>query len=98
VFLLFLYIKKSILSFFSILTPSDEQQSTSLDTLVEEVNVVLPPRSLVIMTGEARYLWIHGIPYRAKDSINDQIVDRTRRVSLTIRKVEKKTVFCNFVR
>ena len=47
--------------------------------------------------GESRYLWTHGIPYRKQDPINGQQVKRTRRVSLTIRKVrEISRIFIHF--
>lgn len=49
----------------------------------EAVEVLLDARSLVMMYGEARYTWKHGIPARKAD----KGVARTRRVSLTFRKV-----------
>lgn len=49
--------------------------------------VLLEPRSLVVITGEARYNWTHGIPAREKDKWLDRYIPRQRRVSLTFRKV-----------
>lgn len=49
----------------------------------EKVSLSLAPRSLIMMYGEARYNWKHGIPARKKDNS----IDRTRRISLTFRKV-----------
>ena len=49
----------------------------------ETVQVLLEPRSLMMIYGEARYNWKHGIPARKSDNG----VLRTRRVSLTLRKV-----------
>ena len=39
-------------------------------------SLVLPRRSLVVLTGEARYLWTHGITPRKKDYINSEAADR----------------------
>ena len=48
---------------------------------------ILLPRSLLVMTGAARYEWTHAIPPRAFDVIDGQRVERKRRVSITFRKV-----------
>ncbi len=45
--------------------------------------LLLEPRSLLIMTGSARYDWKHAIPARK----SDHGTPRGRRVSLTLRKV-----------
>ena len=45
------------------------------------VGVILPPRSLLIMDGDARSRWTHEIPAR----LSDRRLRRTRRVSLTFR-------------
>lgn len=50
----------------------------------EKVEVMLAPRSMVMMYGEARYNWKHAIPARKQDNG----INRTRRLSLTLRKVE----------
>ena len=42
--------------------------------------------SLVCMQGEARYKWKHGISARKSDIVNDERIQRNRRVSLTFRK------------
>jgi len=47
----------------------------------------LQPRSLLIMTDEARLKWRHAIPARKSDMVNNQRLPRGRRVSLTFRKV-----------
>eukprot|EP01138_Halocafeteria_seosinensis_P014978 gb/GECG01015290.1/.p1 GENE.gb/GECG01015290.1/~~gb/GECG01015290.1/.p1 ORF type:complete len:688 (+),score=93.39 gb/GECG01015290.1/:1-2064(+) len=44
-------------------------------------------RSLVAMTGDARYKWTHAISARKRDLIDGTIHDRGTRVSLTYRKV-----------
>lgn len=52
-----------------------------------KVPVLLHPGSLVILQGEARYQWQHGIPPRKRDKYLGTDFLRTRRVSLTFRKV-----------
>lgn len=49
----------------------------------EPVDLLLRPRSMVMMFGEARYAWKHAIPARKSDNG----VKRSRRISLTFRKV-----------
>lgn len=49
----------------------------------EKVEVKMAACSLLMMYGEARYDWKHGIPARKSDNG----VARTRRISLTFRKV-----------
>ncbi|MBI4446899.1 MAG: alpha-ketoglutarate-dependent dioxygenase AlkB [Acidobacteria bacterium] len=49
--------------------------------------VLLEPRSLVVLKGEARYQWKHGIPARKTDDYNARKIARGRRISLTFRKV-----------
>lgn len=57
----------------------------------KETGQVLPllvePRSLFIMQGEARFAWMHGIPARKTDKYQGRTIQRGRRVSLTFRKV-----------
>lgn len=51
----------------------------------------LEPGSLVVMQGEARYDWKHGIAARKADMVEGQKVARGRRVSLTFRNVVLST-------
>ena len=51
------------------------------------LELLLPPRSLVVLSDEARYRWTHGIASRRVDEFNGQKVIRERRISLTFRKV-----------
>jgi alkylated DNA repair dioxygenase AlkB len=51
----------------------------------EKISHHLPARSLVVMTGPARYHWQHGIAKRKTDVVNGQKIPRQRRVSLTFR-------------
>ncbi len=47
--------------------------------------VYLPPRSLVLMSGPARYEWEHHIVTRRSDTHNGKVLSRQLRVSLTLR-------------
>lgn len=51
----------------------------------ERRSLVLAPRSLLILSGEARYDWTHEIPARKSDVIEGMRQPRARRVSLTFR-------------
>ncbi|GIG64546.1 alpha-ketoglutarate-dependent dioxygenase AlkB [Phytomonospora endophytica] len=53
----------------------------------EKVPLLLEPGALLVMTGEARYDWLHGIPARKTDRHDGGVVVRGRRVSLTFRTV-----------
>lgn len=53
----------------------------------EKKSIVLEERSLIVLSGPARYEWQHAIPSRKSDIINDIKTERTRRVSLTFRNV-----------
>ena len=54
------------------------------------VDLILPPRSLLVLQHEARYLWTHGIASRTTDLVHvqhkdkgpvEELVKRTRRLS-----------------
>lgn len=66
----------------------------------QNINVFLPPRSLLIMTEEARYAWTHSICPRHNDVIETENGPTTRergiRVSFTFRKVRRGGCCCNF--
>ncbi|MEV4759056.1 alpha-ketoglutarate-dependent dioxygenase AlkB [Micromonospora sp. NPDC049559] len=51
------------------------------------VPVLLEPGGLLVMRGEARYEWRHGIAARKTDRYDERTVVRARRVSLTFRSV-----------
>lgn len=53
----------------------------------EKIPVLLEPRSAVILKGDSRHIWQHGIAMRKSDNFDDTIFKRSRRVSLTFRKV-----------
>jgi alkylated DNA repair dioxygenase AlkB len=49
--------------------------------------IYLKPRSLIVLSGPARYDWTHAIPARKSDLVDKRRVPRDRRVSLTFRRV-----------
>ena len=51
----------------------------------QKVPILLEPRSVVVLSGDARYQWKHSIPQRKTDAINGLRVSRERRLSLTFR-------------
>lgn len=53
----------------------------------DKLERVLEPRSAVVLAGESRYKWYHGIPARKNDVINGIKTPRRRRISITFRKV-----------
>lgn len=53
----------------------------------EKIAVLLEPRSLVVLSGDARYRWQHCIAGRKTDHYQNAVLRRDRRVSLTFRKV-----------
>ncbi len=53
----------------------------------EKHDIYLEPRSLIILSGPARYEWTHAIPARKSDVIDGFKIERGRRVSLTFRTV-----------
>lgn len=54
----------------------------------ERIPALLMPRSLLVLSGEARLRWRHGIPARKSDRTPDGAVARGRRLSLTFRTVQ----------
>ncbi|XP_051151306.1 alkylated DNA repair protein ALKBH8 homolog [Andrographis paniculata] len=79
-------------------------QSSDVEKLADENNssfvrkaIYLPPRSLLLLSGEARYAWHHYIPHHKVDKVNDSLIRRSsRRVSFTIRKVRRGPCRCEF--
>lgn len=53
----------------------------------DKIPLFIPPRTLIAMKGESRYKWYHGIPNRKSDKFNGKVHLRTRRVSVTFRKI-----------
>ncbi len=57
----------------------------------QKIEILLEPRSLVVINGESRHLWSHGIPARKTDIFFGKRIDRLKRISLTFRNVLLKT-------
>jgi alkylated DNA repair dioxygenase AlkB len=55
--------------------PSDDRREVLL----------LSPRSLLVLSDEARYQWQHGIARRKSDRWHGQRIERGRRLSVTFR-------------
>lgn len=53
----------------------------------EKKEILLLSRSLIVLSGEARYEWTHAIPARKTDIIDSFKIERGRRMSLTFRNV-----------
>ena len=53
----------------------------------EKQSRLLEARSLLVLSGDARYHWQHAIPDRKSDKWNGQCIPRARRISLTFRTV-----------
>ncbi|TAE73434.1 MAG: alpha-ketoglutarate-dependent dioxygenase AlkB [Bacteroidetes bacterium] len=49
--------------------------------------VYLKPKSIVVLSAEARYEWLHEIKPKKTDEYQNQKISRSRRISLTFRKV-----------
>ncbi|XP_022976811.1 alkylated DNA repair protein alkB homolog 8 isoform X2 [Cucurbita maxima] len=59
--------------------------------------IYLPPRSMLLLSGEARYAWHHYIPHHKIDMVKDSAIRRgPRRVSFTFRKVRTDPCRCKF--
>ena len=54
---------------------------------INKASILLEARSLVLLSGDARYKWKHGIASRKTDSYNGISNLRSRRLSLTFRNV-----------
>jgi alkylated DNA repair dioxygenase AlkB len=61
-------------------------QFTECDSGRQE-EFLVAPRSALVLSGDARDKWKHGIPARSQDVWMDQLLPRATRVSLTFRKM-----------
>lgn len=57
----------------------------------EKIEVLLEPRSLAVLSEEARYNWSHGIAARKIDKFTNVKSDRQLRISMTFRNVILKS-------
>lgn len=53
----------------------------------KKISHLLEPKSLIVLSGEARKEWLHGIVGRKSDVWKDRKIARGRRISLTFRTV-----------
>lgn len=51
-----------------------------------KTEIFIEPRTLLIMKGESRYKWYHGIAARKSDKYNGEKIKRNRRISIIFRK------------
>ncbi|CAI0410308.1 unnamed protein product [Linum tenue] len=59
--------------------------------------IYLPPRSMLLLSGEARYAWNHYIPHHKIDLVDGTVINRSlRRVSFTFREVRRGPCQCEF--
>jgi alkylated DNA repair protein alkB family protein 8 len=63
----------------------------------EQRHLYIKPRSLLIFSEEARYIWEHSISLRKIDRVEDNVYFRKRRVSLTFRKIRNGECNCIYV-
>ncbi|KAK9095699.1 hypothetical protein Scep_027168 [Stephania cephalantha] len=74
---------------------TDEKGNSSENCLRKAL--FLPPRSMLVLSGEARYAWHHYIPHHKVDVVQGHNLRRgTRRVSFTFRKVRNGPCCCEF--
>lgn len=55
-------------------------------------NILLYPGDILSLSGDARYLWEHGIKEQLYDQIDQQIIERGTRISVTLRKLKSGTI------
>ncbi|XP_068635364.1 alkylated DNA repair protein ALKBH8 homolog [Aristolochia californica] len=59
--------------------------------------IFLPPRSMLLLSGEARYAWHHYITHHKVDMVGGHAIKRgSRRISFTLRKVRVGPCCCEF--
>ncbi|KAF5735144.1 alkylated DNA repair protein alkB 8 [Tripterygium wilfordii] len=59
--------------------------------------IYLPPRSMLLLSGEARYAWQHYIPHHKIDLVKESVIRRgARRVSFTLRRVRRGPCQCEY--
>lgn len=54
----------------------------------EPIEVFMGPGDVIGLQGEARWDWTHGIPYRMEDVVDGEKIERTERISVTLRYME----------
>lgn len=70
----------------------------------KKIPIYLPARSLLIMSGESRYAWTHGVCPRHHDVVEQKqgdkvtttTLERGTRISFTFRKIRTGDCTCNY--
>ncbi|XP_024984937.1 alkylated DNA repair protein ALKBH8 homolog isoform X3 [Cynara cardunculus var. scolymus] len=76
----------------------DTESSDNTSSFVRRA-IYLPPRSMLLLSGEGRYAWQHYIPHHKVDMVKDTMIRRgSKRVSFTFRKVRKGPCQCSYPR
>ena len=57
----------------------------------EQHSLLLEPRSLLVLSDDARYQWQHGIARRKNDRWHGVVIPRVRRLSITFRAIKQTT-------
>ncbi|MYF98135.1 alpha-ketoglutarate-dependent dioxygenase AlkB [Candidatus Poribacteria bacterium] len=60
---------------------------TNVEDKTKKVPIWLAPRSLTVLSGDAKNRWMHGIPSRKSDMWDGRKYERQRRVSLSFRRL-----------
>lgn len=55
----------------------------------EKHELLLQPKSILLLSGEARYHWKHGIKAIKNDKFQNTVIPRERRISITFRKIKQ---------
>jgi len=61
-----------------------------------KIEILLPPKSLLILKDTVRYSFTHGISWRKTDNINGKIVRRNTRLSITLREIIQSPCKCKW--
>ncbi|KAG2679977.1 hypothetical protein I3760_11G077200 [Carya illinoinensis] len=78
-------------------SPNMKTESLENDKSFLRRAIYLPPRSMLLLSGEARYAWHHYIPHHKIDLVKNSVIKRgSRRVSFTFRKVRTGPCKCEF--
>ncbi|RKP18753.1 alkylated DNA repair protein [Rozella allomycis CSF55] len=55
---------------------------------LDDFRIMLEPRSLIVMQGDARYIYKHSISKNLQENFNGETIERKRRISLTFRSLK----------
>ncbi|KAG9218590.1 hypothetical protein PLEOSDRAFT_1089246 [Pleurotus ostreatus PC15] len=66
-------------------TPADATTTCNADPTEDRYDLYLPERSVIVLSGDSRYKWTHGIARRADDVVGTETFHRGTRMSITFR-------------